>query len=96
MYTLASSQQVFHPIFSENETSRISRDVSSRDVSGISYLFNIPGKFSDTIVWLLYPFVVADMVMQPLQVTFSVALWNIGSQSTRRISSEFFVLQLFA
>ena len=35
-------------------------------------------------------FLVADMVMKPLQVTCSASLWYIGTQSTWRISSDFF------
>ena len=61
---LASSQQVFHPLSPKTETRLISRDVSVRDVSDMSYLFCFPVKFSDAIVRLLYPFLVADMAMQ--------------------------------
>ena len=42
------------------------RDVSVRDASYISYLFCFQVKFSDEIVRLLYPFLVADMTMQLL------------------------------
>ena len=55
-----------------------------------------PVKFSDTIVWLLYPFVIADMTTQPLQVTFSASWWYITYTKHVTYQSDFFVLHLFA
>ena len=51
-------------------------------------------KFSDTIVRLLYPFLVADMEMQLLQVTFSASLWYVD-KARDVLASIVFGLQLF-
>ena len=96
MFKLASSQQVCHPLFTEHQNVSNSLGVSARDVSAISHLFIIPVKFSDTVVSLLYTFVVADMAMQPMQVMFS-AFCGIYVHKARDVSApNFVVLQLFA
>ena len=47
------------------------------------------------LVWLLYPFLVADMAMQLLQVTLSASLWNVH-KARDVLAPNFFVSQVFA